>query len=216
LLGIIWKTCGIVRSRIGKILRPKLTLRKGVIAVLLVAALISLANESKVVRLSEYEVKDRSLNPIATALGVDTQNVTEYTLELTARLEEVRGPVTNGLKAHISSEQQRRSNLILGILVALSFTGLAILLAPVVLARRYPRSKWTLTRYSMLSALLFVVVGNIFVGIYALTRFAQSFVSTASNPQLSLTEATFNFLIENSGELAGVGPGIIEPSLAGT
>jgi hypothetical protein len=184
-----------------------------VLAILVVLAIIAISNESKVVRLSEYEVKDRSLAPLRAELGIDTENVSEYTSALAARLEELRVPVTDGLKAHIAGQQQQRSNIILGVLVGLSFTGLLIVFAPAALARRYSKRKSILARFSWLSALLFIVVGNVFVGIYALTRFTQTFVSTASNPQLSLTESTFSFLIANSDELASVGPGIIEPTL---
>ncbi|MEE8045613.1 MAG: hypothetical protein V3T49_02110, partial [Dehalococcoidia bacterium] len=165
-----------------------MTARKGVLAVLLVLAIIAMSNESKVVRLSQYDVKDRSLIPIGSVLGVDPADTAAYSAALAQRLEEARGPITEGLKAHISSQQQQRSNLILGILVGLSFTGLLIVFAPIRLGRRYPGRKSILVRFSWLSALLFIVVGNVFVGIYAVTRFAQSLVSTASNPQLSLTE----------------------------
>jgi hypothetical protein len=218
--GFVRRICGLLKSIlrvipsiIGKILRPKPTARKGVLALLLVLAIIASSNESKVVRLSEYEVRDRSFAPLESQLGVDPQDVSAYSAALTTRLVDLRESVTVNLKTHISDEQARRSNIILGVLVGLSFTGLLLVLSPIPLARSYPNRKSVLVRFSWLSALLFIIVGNVFVGIYALTRITQTIVSTASNPQLSLTESTFNFLIVNSDELASVGPGIIEPTL---
>lgn len=144
---------------------------------------------------------------------MDPQDVSAYSAALTTRLVELQESVTVNLESHISNEQSRRSNIILGVLVGLSFTGLLMVFSPIPLARSYPNRKSVLLRFSWLSALLFVLVGNVFVGIYALTRFTQTIVSTVSNPQLSLTESTFNFLVANSDELASVGPGIIEPTL---
>ena len=132
---------------------------------------------------------------------------------MTTRIVELQESVTVNLESHISNEQSRRSNIILGVLVGLSFTGLLMVFSPIPLARSYPNRKSVLLRFSWLNALLFVLVGNVFVGIYALTRFTQTIVSTVSNPQLSLTESAFNFLVANSDELASVGPGIIEPTL---
>jgi hypothetical protein len=178
-----------------------------------VLASIAMSNNSKVVRLFEYEVKDRSLAPIASQLGIDPDLTSAYTTGTGGDTGGMAGTVYRSPARASAAVQQERSNLILGILVGLSFTGLLLVLAPIVLGRRYPRKKLSLSRFSLLSAFIFVVVGNVFVGIYAVTRFAQTIVSTVSNPQLSLTESTFDFLIKNSDELASIGPGIIEPTL---
>lgn len=206
-------TLGITRTGFGKILRPKPTVRKGVLAILIVLAIIAMANKSDVVRLSEFEVKDRSIAPLESAIGLAPESTEDYATALQNHLLELQGPVTAAVRAAISDDQSQRSRAILGVLVGLTFTGLIFVFAPLPLARRYPKRKSILNRFSWLSAVMFILVGNVFVGIYALTRFSQSLVSTASNPQLSLTESTFSFLIDNSDELAAVGPGIIEPAM---
>lgn len=205
-----------IRSTIKTILRalnPTPTPRKVVIWLLVIAAVISGSIDTAVVGLNEYEVKDRRNIAPPSELVEDVEDAAEYASRLNARLTELSDVSLTGLKDHISNTQTQRSNVILAVLIVLAFSGLLLLFSPLALFRRYPGRKLILTRFGFLSASLFILVGLLFVFMYAVTRLVQQLVSTASNPQLSLTESTFNFLIKNSDELARVGPGIIEPAL---
>ncbi len=145
---------------------------------------------------------------------IDPEQSAEYALELQAKLEEARIPVVGELKSTLTTQRNQRSNVMLRIMWGLTLVGLVMLAAPLVLVWRYGMRKLpTLAVYSALSAGLFLVVGSILVGLYALTRYTNGLVATAYNPQLSITESLFDFLISRSESLAEIGPTIIEPTV---
>ncbi len=145
---------------------------------------------------------------------VSPEEAAEYAQELTTKLEEARIPVVSELKSTLTQQQNQRSGVMLRTMWALTLVGLFMLAAPFVLVRRYGLRRFpTLAWYSAISTGLFMLVGSILVGLYALTRFTSGLVSTAYNPQLSITESLFNFLISRADALAEIGPTIIEPSV---
>ena len=137
----------------------------------------------------------------------------EYATELTAKLKEAKTPVVKQPKKTLNQQQSERSTALLQIMLVASLLGLLMLGAPLVLTWRYPRRVHVITGYSMISAALFILVGGIFVGLYALTRYTSQLVSTAYNPQLSITESLFDFLISRADSLVAIGPTIIEPTI---
>ncbi len=151
-------------------------------------------------------------NPIFQQLNA-TESV-EYAQELRTKLEEARIPIVSELKSTLNRQQTERSNVMLQVMLWLTLLGLVMLAAPLVLVWRYGLRLFPkLVFYSGVSAGLFIIVGGILVGLYALTRYTNGLVSTAYNPQLSVTESLFDFLISRSESLAEIGPTIIEPTV---
>lgn len=138
----------------------------------------------------------------------------DYAEGLRIKIREVQGPVVSELKSTLNRQQTERSNVMLRIMWALTLVGLFMLAAPFVLVWRYKLMKLpTLVWYSGISTVLFLIVGSALVGLYALTRYTSGLVSTAYNPQLSITESFFKFLLSQSDSLAEIGPTIVEPTL---
>ncbi len=145
---------------------------------------------------------------------LEESEAAEYVADLEAKLVESKAPVVGALRKTLSQQQTERSNVMLRLMWALSLVGLFMLGAPLVLVWRYGiRKFFTLTRYSIISAGLFLIVGSILVGLYATTRYTSQLVSTAYNPQLSITESLFDFLISRAAALSEIGPTIIEPTI---
>ncbi len=151
-------------------------------------------------------------NPIFQQL--DVNETAAYAEELRTKLEEARVPIVGELKSTLTTQQNERSNVMLRLMWALTLVGLFMLAAPIVLIWRYGLMRLPeLLIYSSISSALFLLVGSILVGLYALTRYTNGLVSTAYNPQLSVTESLFDFLISRSDSLAEIGPTIIEPTI---
>ncbi len=151
-------------------------------------------------------------NPIFRQMSA--QEAAEYTRDLKTRLQEAKIPVVGDLKSHLTQQQNERSGVMLRIMWAFSLFGLFMLGAPLILGWRYPLRRFpTLVWYSIISAGLFMLVGSILVGLYALTRYTSGLVSTAYNPQLSITESLFDFLISRADSLTEIGPTVIEPTV---
>lgn len=152
-------------------------------------------------------------NPIFQQL-TESETV-EYAADLRVKLEEAKVPIVSQLKGTLTQQQNERSLVILRIMLVVAFLGLFMLAAPFVLVWKHPIRRFpVLVWYSGISAALFVLVGSILVGLYALTRFTSGLVSTAYNPQLSITESMFDFLISRADSLAEIGPTIIEPTVS--
>ncbi len=142
------------------------------------------------------------------------EDAADYAETLRFKIEEVRGPVVSELKSTLNRQQTERSNVMLRIMWGLTLVGLVMLGAPLVLVWRYGIRKLpTLAGYSIISAGLFIIVGSVLVGLYAITRYTSGLVSTAYNPQLSITESMFSFLISRSESLAEIGPTVVEPTI---
>lgn len=142
------------------------------------------------------------------------EDAVDYAEGLRIKIREVEGPVVAELKSTLNRQQTERSNVMLRIMWALTLVGLFMLAAPLVLVWRYGIRKFPkLVWYSGISAGLFVIVGSVLVGFYALTRYTSGLVSTAYNPQLSITESLFKFLTSRAESLSEVGPTVIEPTL---
>ena len=154
------------------------------------------------------------LLPVPIFQQLDPKASADYALELRTKLEEARGGVVGDLESTLKRQQSERSSVMLRLMWGLSLLGLLMLGAPLVLVWRYKLRKFPrLAFYSVISAGLFIAVGSVLVGLYALTRYTSGLVSTAYNPQLSITQSLFDFLISRSDSLAEIGPTIVEPTV---
>lgn len=138
-----------------------------------------------------------------------------YAEKLRALVAEVRGKVVGTIAARIEAKQGRNLGRIAFALFLVSLAGLLLLLAPLVLRRRYPNQGRVLFAYSALAALLFFVAINLFAGVVLTMRGAQAATGSVTNPQIQVVEATFNLLDEKAGDMADIGPQIIDPTIAG-
>lgn len=188
---------------------------------MLVAAFIGLlalmsAEPDPLIRYANGSGEPVSLNELPNPIFQQLlpEEADDYAETLRVKIREVQGPVVSELKSTLNRQQTQRSNVMLQIMLGLTLVGLLMFGAPLILVWRYgirlfPKLAW----YSSVSAGLFVIVGGVLVGMYALTRYTSGLVSTAYNPQLSITESLFDFLISRSDSLAEIGPTVVEPTI---
>lgn len=114
---------------------------------------------------------------------------------------------------HEASQEKKMGALSAGI-GWFSLAGFFLLFTPLFLHKKYPGKFGLLFKYSLLACVSFIVSVNLFASVMLLMKSAQGIAGSATNPQYSIAEATFDVLSEQAEELAVIGPTLLEAPLA--
>jgi len=143
--------------------------------------------------------------------GVDPA---EYLALLKQILQTQREKVAERLEEKIAAKQAAKMATMSSILGWLSLCGVFLLLLPLALRKRDPGQDALLFRYSALAAGTFVVAVWLFSRVLLLLEAIQGALSSLTNPQVAVIDASFQVLEDNAADLVDVGPVLIEAPLA--
>lgn len=139
---------------------------------------------------------------------------TEYLALLREVLRSQKDAVAQRLEEKIAAKQDEKMATMSSLLGWLSLGGLLLLLLPLSLRRKYPGQDAMLVKYSALAAGVCVVAIFLFSRVLLLLRGIQGALSSITNPQVAVIDATFQVLDDNVEDLVDVGPVLIEAPLA--
>lgn len=138
----------------------------------------------------------------------------EYLALLREVLRTQKEQVGIRLEEKIAQKQDEKMATMSTVLGWLSLGGLLLLLLPVFLRKKYPGQDALLWKYSALAAGVCVVAMYLFSQVLLLLRGIQGALSSVTNPQVAVIDATFQVLDDNVEDLVEVGPVLIEAPLA--
>lgn len=138
----------------------------------------------------------------------------EYLALLREVLRAQKEQVGVRLEEKIAQKQDEKMATMSSVLGWLSLAGLGLLLLPVFLRKKYPGQDALLVKYSALAAGVCVVAMFLFSQVLLLLRGIQGALSSVTNPQVAVIDATFQVLDDNVEDLVDVGPVLIEAPLA--
>lgn len=118
------------------------------------------------------------------------------------------------LEETITQKQDAKMATMSTVLGWVSLGGLGLLLLPLFLRKKYPGNDALLWKYSALAAGVCVVAMYLFSQVLLLLRGIQGALSSVTNPQVAVIDATFQVLDDNVEDLVDVGPVLIEAPLA--
>jgi hypothetical protein len=127
-----------------------------------------------------------------------------YAEYLRRNIAKVREPVMQKVRDKILAKQSSSVGRVIGLLSWLSLAGLLLLLAPLVLARKYPGKGPLLWKSSAIAAVTFVVAVNLFVGALLLVRGAQTVAGQFVNPQVGLVNGALDTLDHKAEDFTAV------------
>jgi hypothetical protein len=138
----------------------------------------------------------------------------EYLALLREVLRSQKEVVAQRLEEKIAAKQDEKMATMSQLLGWLSLGGLLLLLLPLSLRRKYPGQEAMLFKYSALAAGVCVAAIFLFSRVLLLLRAIQGALSSVTNPQVAVIDATFQVLDDNVEDLVDVGPVLIEAPLA--
>ena len=138
----------------------------------------------------------------------------EYLALLKEVLAAQKEKVAERLEEKIAAKQEAKMATLSSILGWLSLLGLFLLLMPLGLRKKYPGQDKLLLKYSAVAACTFVVAVWLFSRVVLLLKAIQGALSSLTNPQVAVIDATFTVLENNVEDLVEVGPVLIEAPLA--
>ena len=138
----------------------------------------------------------------------------EYLALLKEVLVAQREKVAERLEEKIAAKQEAKMATLSSVLGWFSLAGLLLLLLPLSLRKKYPGQEKLLFRYSAVAAGTFVVAVWLFSRVVLLLKAIQGGLSSLTNPQVVVVDATFTVLEDNVEDLVDVGPMLIEAPLA--
>ncbi|MBL8943922.1 MAG: hypothetical protein JNK45_12280, partial [Myxococcales bacterium] len=138
----------------------------------------------------------------------------EYLALLREVLRSQKDAVALRLEEKIAAKQDEKMATMSRLLGWLSLAGLLLLLLPLSLRRKYPGQEAMLFKYSALAAGVCVAAIFLFSRVLLLLRGIQGALSSVTNPQVAVIDATFQVLDDNVEDLVDVGPMLIEAPLA--
>jgi hypothetical protein len=138
----------------------------------------------------------------------------EYLALLKEILAAQREKVAERLEEKIAAKQEAKMATLSSILGWISLLGLFLLLMPLPLRKKYPGQDKLLLEYSALAAGTFIVAVWLFSRVVLLLKAIQGALSSLTNPQVAVIDATFSVLENNAEDLVDLGPTLIEAPLA--
>ncbi|PKN56627.1 MAG: hypothetical protein CVU56_15155 [Deltaproteobacteria bacterium HGW-Deltaproteobacteria-14] len=129
------------------------------------------------------------------------------------KIDEVQAKVMDKLATKMAAKNEARFDLVIDILFVLSLSGLLLLLLPLFLRRRYPGRGRELFKLSATAAVMFVVTMLLFSALLVVFKSVQAELSIATNPVVQLTDAAFDALKDNLGELGEFPDELVLPPL---
>ena len=143
--------------------------------------------------------------------GIDPK---EYLALLREVLRAQKEKVAERLEEKIAAKQDAKMATMSSVLSWLSLAGLLLLALPLVLRKKYPGQGPLLFKYSAIAAGVCTVAIFLFAQVLLLLRGVQGALSSLTNPQVAVIDATFQVLDDNVEDLVEVGPALIEAPLA--
>ena len=138
----------------------------------------------------------------------------EYLGLLREVLRAQKEKVAERLEEKIAAKQDAKMATMSSVLSWLSLAGLLLLALPLVLRKKYPGQGPLLFKYSAIAAGVCTVAIFLFAQVLLLLRGVQGALSSLTNPQVAVIDATFQVLDDNVEDLVEVGPALIEAPLA--
>ncbi|MFO0634696.1 MAG: hypothetical protein U0168_17775 [Nannocystaceae bacterium] len=138
----------------------------------------------------------------------------EYLALLKEILHTQKEKVAARLEEKIAAKQDAKMATMTSVLSWVSLGGLLLLLLPLALRKKYPGQDAILWKYSALAAGVCTVVVFLFAQVLLLLREVQGALSSLTNPQVAVIDASFQVLEDNVDSLVDVGPVLIEAPLA--
>lgn len=132
---------------------------------------------------------------------------------LVTKIDEVQAKVMDKLATKMAAKNEARFDLVIDILLVISLSGLLLLLLPLYLRRRYPGRGRELFKLSATAAVMFVVTMLLFSSLLVVFKSVQAELSIATNPVVQLTNAAFDALKNNLGELGEYPDELVVPPL---
>ncbi len=129
------------------------------------------------------------------------------------KIEEAREKVLAKMIAKIQDKQAAKMQKLTFWLAMFSLSGFLLLFIPFFVMKKYPGKLGLLFKYSGIAAIICVLVINLFAGVILTLRGVQGSLGELTNPQIKITEATFDALIESTDNLLAFGKDLVEPTM---
>lgn len=158
--------------------------------------------------------EEQAQQQMLAGLTMSDEQRNEYAAALRAVVGAVRDKVLAKIIDKIEANQAKKLDRISFGLSLFALCGVFLLFTPFVLRKKYPNKMGVLFKYSVLSAVLFVLAVNLFAAVLLVMRGAQGALGEYTNPQVAIVNSTFDLIEDKAEDLAAIGPMLIEPTLA--